>query len=388
MHQPPLQSVAAHRFGDIDILRGISICAVVLAHISLLFPQIRTLPIPLGLSYLLFGNGFNGVSMFFAISGFVITFTSLRRFGNLRDMEPKVFYRVRFARIAPALFVLLGILSALHLANIPGFRIPSNIASLPRALFAVLTFHLNWLDAFHGTLPGSWHVLRSLSVEEMFYLFFPLCCVAFISRPLGMHLFRMLLLVFVVLGPFARTVFSTNGAWLDGSYLSGMDGIALGCLTALLARQWAGPLPTSRIILLRCFQFLGCLMIAMVMLGPWSTILERSGTDATIVAVGTCFVMLCCVLRESQPSPLSAPIRWAGRDSYEIYLTHEFAVIGMAGLYRWMNRGPVAIWVLCTLLLTALLGGAFARYFSEPMNRSLRRGIGLKQTATSAMEPN
>ena len=84
------------------------------------------------------------------------------------------FYRIRFARIAPLLLLLLAVLSLLHLGNVQGFRIPAKTTTLPRALFAALTYHLNWLEALHGYLPGNWDVLWSLSVEEMFYLFFPL----------------------------------------------------------------------------------------------------------------------------------------------------------------------------------------------------------------------
>ncbi len=70
-----------------------------------------------------------------------------------------------------------------------------------------------------------------LSVEETFYLFFPLVC-----RWFGRgNLLIILLGAFVVLGPFARTVFAgQNEIWREVSYLGGMDAIALGCMTAIL----------------------------------------------------------------------------------------------------------------------------------------------------------
>ena len=45
---------------------------------------------------------------------------------------------------------------------------------LGRALLAALTFHIGYLEATRGYLPGGWDILWSLSVEEMFYLAFPL----------------------------------------------------------------------------------------------------------------------------------------------------------------------------------------------------------------------
>ena len=107
-------------------------------------------------------------------------------------------------------------------------------AALGRALISALTFHLNLLEARRGYLPGPWDILWSLSVEEMFYLFFPVACLLFAQRKLLLPL----LCCFVLLGPFARTVFTHgNEIWQEKSYLGGMDAIALGCLAAMLSSQ-------------------------------------------------------------------------------------------------------------------------------------------------------
>src|SRR5579871_5605444 len=104
-------AAAAPRFETIDLLRGLSILAVVLLHSWLRFylndVQVGT-GLPKWLSHLLLRNGGNGVTLFFAISGFLITFTSVRRFGGLAGMRPRLFYRIRFARIAPLLLLVLA----------------------------------------------------------------------------------------------------------------------------------------------------------------------------------------------------------------------------------------------------------------------------------------
>ena len=120
-------------------------------------------------------------------------------------------------------------LAALHGLDVPGFVIETT--SLARAALAALGMHLNWLEARTGYLPAAWNVLWSLSVEEAFYLAFPLLCMLALAT--GERLLKLTLLLFVALGPFARVAFPDNEIWADHSYLSCLDGIAIGCLAAL-----------------------------------------------------------------------------------------------------------------------------------------------------------
>ncbi len=370
---------ATPRFDTIDVLRGISILLVVLLHIylRLFFAGYSLKPLfPRWLFKLLFTNGNNGVAIFFAISGFLITLISLKRFGTLSRMSAATFYRIRFARIAPLLLLVLAVLSLLHLTHAEGFRIPATRCSLARALFAALTFHLNWLEAAHGYLPANWDVLWSLSVEESFYLFFPLFCIALLRRSRGMVVFVAILLLFVLAGPFARTVWTTNAIWQEKSYLGGMDGIALGCLTALLVnRLQQVRYGVRNRHLLAAIQIAGSLAIFLVFLWPgwhWLRYLGRSGTDTTLLSLATCSIMLASVLRSGTGLRWTTPIRWCGRRSYEIYLTHEFVVVWGTALYVKLHCGPLLVWVFLILPLSLVPGAMLARYFSEPMNRKLR----------------
>jgi len=81
----------------------------------------------------------------------------------------------------------------------------------------------------------------------------------------------------------------------------------------------------------------------------------------------------------------TAPIRWFGRHSYEVYLTHEFVVVWGTMLYMKLRRGPLPLWFLGILLLTAPLGAIVATYFSEPMNRRLRGAAAPKNRAEEKM---
>jgi peptidoglycan/LPS O-acetylase OafA/YrhL len=414
--RPAPQPRASPRFDGIDVLRGLSIGAVILLHINIHMAfaghRVQTL-LPRPVYHLLFLNGGNGVTVFFAVSGFLITFTSIRRFGSLAVMRPAIFYRIRFARIAPLLLLLLTVLSVLDLAHVPGFEISSKVATLPQALFAALTFHINYLEAHaRAYLPANWDVLWSLSVEEMFYLFFPLLCVLILRFRHGKCLFLGVLLGFVALGPYARAVLARgNPIWGDSSYLGGMDSIALGCLCALLtnyllerrstgcpvdkpgfpiqaasSREWGhaghGWDPITTIL-----QFVGSALILWIAFWPrWPIMrfLGRTALDGALLPIGVCCVMLATVLRGSHGSRWTTPLRWAGRHSYELYLTHSFFVVTAAQLNQKLHSSSVrapfmpppllqcVLWTAAILMASALLAYLLARSFTEPLNRRLR----------------
>jgi peptidoglycan/LPS O-acetylase OafA/YrhL len=68
------------------------------------------------------------------------------------------------------------------------------------------------------------------------------------------------------------------------------------------------------------------------------------------------------------------PLRWLGRRSYEVYLTHMFVVMGFFHLFVAAGRhgGAVTPLFLAVVVFSGILGGIVARYFSDPLNRMLR----------------
>jgi len=369
----------------VDIMRGLAIFFVLMNHVNMrLFlakiPYAASLPHQFRV--LLLWNGQRGVQMFFAVSGFLITATALRRWGSPSQVSLRGFYLLRFARIVPLLLLLLAILSALHLAGVTNFVIAAKTGGLPQALFAALSFHLNLLEAQRGYLPANWDILWSLSVEETFYLFFPLVC-----RLLGRgKLLIVFLLAIVALGPLGRTVFTHgNEVWQEYSYLGGMDAIALGCLTALIAarrsfsrRQLASIATAGATLML----FILCFSIKVYHLG-----LEDNGLSMSILALGTCMVTLAAAQSQWRAPRAFSPLLMLGRRSYEIYLTHMFVVFAFFTVFLRMGKPSNLIpWLfVAVLLFSAALGELVARYFSEPMNRHLRARWGKSEDSLTSV---
>jgi peptidoglycan/LPS O-acetylase OafA/YrhL len=378
---PKILSAASQRFAAVDILRGLSIIAVVLFHIAIslgthgafLSEVVRP-----SLFHLFFDNALDGVSVFFAVSGFLITLTCLRRFGSLHNISPRIFYRIRFARIGPLLLLVLCVLSLLHIERVIGFLIPEQVASLPRTVFAVLTFHLNWLEGTRGFLPAPWDVLWSLSVEEMFYIVFPIACLTLRWR-VGRLLFGTLLLGLVIAGPFARTMWSVGRPiWSTRSYFGGMSSITMGCITAMLVVAYQRRRDTPRKGVLLAIAWGGVLLMALIMQpGSWAYCqpLWRTGTGTTVLILGVCAILFGTVLRDQPGRAWSAPVRWFGTHSYEIYLLHLFVIhaLSSCSAHHTPERSHLLVlWTVVMLVLSGIAGWIGSKFFSEPMNRLLR----------------
>tara|TARA_E500000178_G_C17006973_1_gene748593 strand:+ start:356 stop:2233 length:1878 start_codon:yes stop_codon:yes gene_type:complete len=154
---------------EIDGIRGISVIFVILYHIDIN----------------LFGGGFIGVDIFFVISGYLISNIIINDHAkqkfNLRN-----FYERRIRRILPALFLVYfaSIIFSIILLY-PNFLI-SFTKSLVSSLFFVSNFFFIYETGYFNTNASVQPLLHtwSLSIEEQFYLFFPLLFLFTIKRNL------------------------------------------------------------------------------------------------------------------------------------------------------------------------------------------------------------
>lgn len=360
------------RIDGIDLLRGLSIFLVLMNHVNMRLlsahvPYTRGMPPQLAAT--LVWSGQYGVQIFFAVSGYLITSTSMRRWSFPGGVSLREFYTLRFARIAPLLLLLLAVLSGLHLAGVHGYVVSQKVGGLKAALIAALTFRINVLEATRGYLPAGWDILWSLSVEEVFYLFFPV--VALLAR--RTKILIPVLLLFVIAGPFARAAaLKHNPVWYEYSYVGGMDAIAMGCLTAILTSYRE---LTKRVVSL-CIVFgMAVLFLILGFSVRLNTAgLGRNGTGMTILALGACLVITGAAGSGWRAPRVLAPVLMLGRLSYEIYLTHIFVVMGLFNVFLQAGKPMRGIAVLFATVIAGacIVGLLVSKLYTEPLNRWIR----------------
>ena len=357
----------------IDLLRGLAIVLVVFNHLGLRIPLKQTAladVLPAWLLGRLNYNGYEAVFVFFVISGFLIAGNALRRWGSLERIDVRAFYARRFARIVPCLLALVAVLSVLHLAGVRDYTIIHANQSLPRAILAALGLHLNWYEGRTGYLPGNWDVLWSLSIEEVFYIGFPIVCLLTRRRVVLLPMLALLALSM----PWTHAALRGNEIWQEKAYLPGMSAIALGVLGAVLASRWPAPPRRTGILL----GWLGAVGLAAVMLD--GAALWHLLHDGYLLVLASSTLCLLLASQQRQLRGNWRPVHgWGwlrswGRLSYEIYLSHMFVVFAVVRLYRWAGGDPRwgFLWYLLALPLCWLLGTAVERWLSLPCERWLR----------------
>jgi hypothetical protein len=173
------------------------------------------------------------------------------------------------------------------------------------------------------------------------------------------------------------------------SYLGNMDMIVIGCIFGFLADRLC-QIPSRNVVrLARVLDPVGLAVLIYMAVPSWNVAVPASarpaaevldrvrlslihhGVHQDVVALATCLLLAGSVLRPAAGSRWGLPLRWMGRASYEIYLTHMFVIVGLCqSNLPW--RVPIPVCIAAMVVLSSTLGFLVSRFLSEPANRLLR----------------
>jgi peptidoglycan/LPS O-acetylase OafA/YrhL len=352
----------ANRVPALDGLRGIAIL-LVLSHHQL---------IPYSLS-----GGFLSVDLFFVLSGFLITMLLLQEFEATRAVSLKNFYLRRALRLGPALVLyLLVSLAVTYYLNREQFAAELRLVGL------ALAYSTNWRMAFgwdHSLDPTA--ITWSLSIEEQFYLIWPmllvLCLAAGIKRKQLSS--ALILIIFAIL--LHRHELWTTGAEHSRLYYgtdTRADAPLMGCLIALIpVRQLSDT--TRRILRLANLAAVACFAYLICTIHFTDALIYRWGYTA-IAALCSVIVWTAAMEGSSFMSKLFGfpPFQWFGKVSYGLYLWH-WLLLKTTTFYFWV--GPTLDpWAR---FATAVFISALSFYLIEaPFNR-LKSKFSFNSTAAN-----
>jgi peptidoglycan/LPS O-acetylase OafA/YrhL len=314
-------------------------------------------------------GGFLGVDLFFVISGYLITSLLLREFGSGGAIHLIRFGLRRAKRLLPAVGVMIAVTMI-----VAAIVEPDRIDVLRGDALASLAYFANWhfvfgdqsyFDQFQR--PSLFTHLWSLSVEEQFYLFWPLIFAA------GMKLFgrRRLLL-----GVLAGAVGSVALAWIlfdPGSDASriyyGTDTHAVGLLAGValamvwspteLRRRRSGPLvgPILDAIGVLALGYVG---LSFLRVHDYDLALYHGGYLWLAIVVALLLAVTAHPAARLGTMLGQPPLLWLGLRSYSFYLWHwPVLALTRPGLDVDLSRGILIPLQLAFVLLLADLSYRF-----------------------------
>jgi peptidoglycan/LPS O-acetylase OafA/YrhL len=171
-----------------------------------------------------------GVSAFFVLSGFLITWLLMKERERTGSVGLRVFYVRRAYRLLPAYYAFLAVALARHFAA-PGARTD--------VVMPALLYYTNYFNAIHDHPMTPVSHLWSLAVEEQFYLFWPVAFAVF-SRGSRALVVRFLVGAIATVALFRSWLFlgrEVGTAWVYNAFDCRFDTLAVGCLAAVLSQE-------------------------------------------------------------------------------------------------------------------------------------------------------
>ncbi len=340
---------------DVQALRAIAVLAVVFNH---LWPEWLT-------------GGYVGVDVFFVISGFLISSHLDREIAGTGRVRLGRFYARRARRLLPAAFLVLGccLVAAYFLLPYPRW------AATAQESFASATYWENWLLAVHSVDYSAADAAASLvqhywslSVEEQFYLCWPLLLLLLFT--IGRRPVQLAGMAVVGAGSLAYSVYLTVHSPHEAYFVTPVRvwEFALGAIVALAGSRLALPRVAAGLASLAGLAMIIGAAVAYDHTTPFP------GHLALVPTVGTALVIMAGGRGARQWHTLvtaSRPVQLVGDVSYSLYLWHwPLILLAPFALGDLLPAGRLTLPYQLGVLAVALLLAVGSKYLVEDRGRT------------------
>ena len=358
----PARAPASHRFyqPELDGLRFYAFLGVFVCHtlpFEASFYHGLHLPMP-WLWGAIVKAGAAGVDLFFALSAFLITSLLLKEREETGDISLRLFYLRRILRIWPLYFLVIGL----------GIVLSHRMANQHLQWYYVagyLLFAGNWVHAVFGRPESIAFPLWTVSIEEQFYLIWPLLVKKLERRGLIVSGIVIFLLATV-----CRTGFVLAG--ISGGYIyygstARCDSIALGILIALFADRLPKLTSTARLLLVSGG------LVGWIVSSAWLTdqpgpISMREVPGRLIIALAAGAMLYGCLYSRNKLLAGAWVVR-LGKVSYGLYLLHLTGLLLAKSVLHPVSGSALLATKAVGFVLTLLLAFISYRWIESPFLR-------------------